>query len=412
VGSESAAARNAGRVVVVDAQIAMWLTDCASPPCPDLYTLFAVGIDGRGSNPRIAVDVGEFGAVSAGTAPPLALRIVGMNSVELVAHVAAGSSPIGAGSLSDYKTWAELQRMTRPAPTDPVVVPTAYLVDAWLESQWNPRACGPSNPAVTTPPRLTDFRCPAWAWLSAAPAYLTTDHLAPPPDSLRVQDAAYSDFAPDPAIEGSPRTATPRQAIYLITPTWSGLSPATPGEAQAPDAASILGRVDPMQPTELAPTPAPTALSAHAQTSLGLFRLTLDLPKTTWSSTESIGGTARLEDTGTGPFGLSGSIGGPLGFGLASIGGPYVLGPVYDDACHTQTIRPGFSLSAPLRKEGGYDADSPLASFYAGFFADPLYRLPPGDWDVSAWADFGVGSTDCGGPEYRMKATVRIHVEP
>jgi hypothetical protein len=412
LGSESVAHANLGRVVIVDAQIAMGLTDCASPPCPNLYTLLAAGIDGRDSNPSIGIDVGQFGAAAVGIASPIAVRIGGAQSVALVAYVHPTTSPLAAGSVSDYKTWAELQRLTQPLAGDPVTVPIAYLVDGWLESQANARACGPGNPSVTAPPRPQDFRCPAWAWLSAAPASLTTDHLVQPPNSVRVQDAAYSDFALDPAASGLPPMVAPRRAIYLVTPTWSGRSPATPGEALAPDAGSVLARVDPIDPASFGPTPAPTPLSNHAETDLGLFRLTLDLPKTMWRSTESITGIARLEYTGTGPSGLSGSNGGPIGFGFAEIGGPRNQSPGYDDACHVQTIGPGFFLSVPLRKDGGYDADSPLASFYSGFFADPLYRLPPGDWEISVWADFETDSTDCGGPEYRMKATIRIHVTP
>jgi hypothetical protein len=92
------------------------------------------------------------------------------------------------------------------------------------------------------------------------------------------------------------------------------------------------------------------------------------------------------------------------------VNGTRHLGAVYDDACSFKAIDKGFAVTAALRKDGGYDADLPSASFYASFFADPLYRLSPGDWEISAWAVFEADPQGCSGPEYKLKATIRVHV--
>jgi hypothetical protein len=225
----------------------------------------------------------------------------------------------------------------------------------------------------------------------------------PPPAGLLVQNSAYEDFASNPGVLGASR-----RGLYLIRPVFTN-DGGCRTDCEAPNAASMLGRIDPVQ---LSPSPAPTALSSHAEAALGDFKLTFDLPKTTWSSNESITGTSRLEYLGTGPSALSGSISGPLGFELNEVNGSRNLGPVYDDACSFKAIGMGFVLTAALRKDGGYDADLPSASFYASFFADPLYRLPPGDWEISAWADFESDPQGCGGPEYKLKATIRVQVTP
>jgi hypothetical protein len=124
---------------------------------------------------------------------------------------------------------------------------------------------------------------------------------------------------------------------------------------------------------------------------------------------------ARLAYAGSGSidlYGAAGQAGGPFGFALKQVGGVIDTGgPVWADICQKVSITSATPLSVPLSKGGGYDASGPDASFYAGFFADPLFRLPPGDWDLTAVAEFTPGS-GCSANDYKLNATIRVHVTP
>jgi hypothetical protein len=63
-----------------------------------------------------------------------------------------------------------------------------------------------------------------------------------------------------------------------------------------------------------------------------------------------------------------------------------------------------------IRKSGGYGEDQPDAEFYRSFFADPLVRLPVGDWDIRAVAEF-IDDRDCSiGTNHSMAVTLRVHI--
>ncbi len=389
----SGATADIGRVVIADVQILLTPSQCSASACATEYSIL-----GTANGRVIGVDVGELDFSLARA--PFALRIVAPFAVQLIAQVGSPSSSGVSMTVAEYRTEILNQRLQ---PTPERTVPIAFVVDAWLETQVSTRAC----PLIATiPPLLTDFTCGGWSWLTPAPFEWSEGLGSPPPGGLLVQNAAYADFASDPVIQASPPLAEPRRGLYLIAPahTQGGTCSI---DCEAPNAGSVLARVDPV---ELAPSPEPTALSSHAEMTLGAFRLSFDLPKTTWTSSESITGISRLEYLGSGPSAMSGSIGGPLGFELNELNGSRHLGVVYDDACSIKSIGKGFALTASLRKDGGYDADLPSASFYASFFADPQYRLPPGDWELTAWADFETDPQGCSGPEYKLKATIGIHV--
>lgn len=384
---------NVGRVVVADVQITSNGNPCAPVPCSPEYAIL-------GEHHAIGVDAGQLDASSVRA--PLALRIVAPWAVQLIAQVGSPSSSGVSLTLPEYRAEILNQRL-QPAPEG--TVPIALVVDAWLETQVGTRAC-PAEFSI--PPRLSDFTCGGWSWLTPSAFVWTGEVFAPPPGGLLVQNLAYADFASNPVVQDSPPLSEPRRGLYLIAPAHTEGGTCSI-DCEVPDAASVLARIDPIT---LTPSPAPTALSSHAETALGDFKLTFDVPKTRWTSSESITGTSRLEYLGSGPSALSGSIGGPLGFELNEVNGTRNLAPVYDDACAFKAIDKGFAVTAALRKDGGYDADLPSASFYASFFADPLYRLPPGDWEISAWGDFESDPHGCSGPEYKLKATIRVHVTP
>jgi hypothetical protein len=67
------------------------------------------------------------------------------------------------------------------------------------------------------------------------------------------------------------------------------------------------------------------------------------------------------------------------------------------------------SLTSPIKKFGAFSDDQPDAAFYRAFLADPVVRLPAGDWAISAVASFVEGK-GCSGASRMMTATVTVHV--
>jgi hypothetical protein len=193
-----------------------------------------------------------------------------------------------------------------------------------------------------------------------------------------------------------------------LIPTGSA-SPSTP-IASAPTAWATS---TPSQPAASAPTErssSPEPVSGTAEHVEGRFRLTFTLPRTTWSSGEAISGEAALALVigDLAELGVAGN--GPLEFMFQEVGGRHVVGPAWDTVCASARLAADSPITQPIRKSGGYSNDQPDADFYRSFFADPLVRLPAGDWDISAIAEF-IDGRDCGAADHHsMRATVRVHV--
>ncbi len=132
--------------------------------------------------------------------------------------------------------------------------------------------------------------------------------------------------------------------------------------------------------------------------------------KTVWTTEESISGEARLEYAGPGTAQLHGSGSGLLGFGVREGFETRQLGPGRQFDCAAYEISSERPQVSPLTKSGGWDAGDPNAAFYQAFFADPLYRLPAGEWYITAYAQFVEG--ECGSPVHELEVTIRIRVVP
>lgn len=156
------------------------------------------------------------------------------------------------------------------------------------------------------------------------------------------------------------------------------------------------------------PTPSPTVSSATAEKVEGPFRLVFTLPRTTWSSGESIEGQSQLSLLAGAPVTLGGSGSGVLGFGFAEVGGRRQMGPAMTADCRSYRIAADEPIVSPIAKSGGFSTDGPDAAFYRAFFADPLIHLPAGEWDITAVAEFA--ERDCGGPQHTLEATIRVRV--
>ncbi len=143
----------------------------------------------------------------------------------------------------------------------------------------------------------------------------------------------------------------------------------------------------------------------------GPFRLELSLPKTVWSVGEAIEGEAILSLASGPGRDLGGSGSGLLLFGFEEIGGKRLIQPAMSSDCAGYRLEPDTPMRSPLQKSGGWSADDPDAAFYQAFFADPLIRLPPGEWRVSAIATF-INGFGCDGNAVSMETWIDIRVVP
>ncbi len=142
----------------------------------------------------------------------------------------------------------------------------------------------------------------------------------------------------------------------------------------------------------------------------GRFRLDFALPKRTFTAAEAIEGIATLSVLGPGIGKVGASGGGPIVFGIREVGGRREIGPASQADCQSFPIGQGSPLSSGITKSGGFSADDPDAGFYVDFFEDPEVHLPPGTWEITAYASFAEG--DCSARALELSVPIRIEVAP
>ncbi|MEK6720256.1 MAG: hypothetical protein AABZ33_06235 [Chloroflexota bacterium] len=219
--------------------------------------------------------------------------------------------------------------------------------------------------------------------------------------------------ASDGEVIGSPEIVGPLPRSLLIRGrhVLTGGWPIKIGGAPSPlDQPCGSGApASPVSTPAASPSPRPTdGETVSAETVDGRFRLVLELPKTVWTTEESISGEARLEYAGPAATRLHGSGSGLISFGAREGLGTRWLTPGWDTTCAAYEISRDRPQVSPLTKSGAWGADDPNADFYREFFADPLYRLPAGEWYITAYASFSEG--DCGVPAHELEMTIRIRV--
>ena len=81
-------------------------------------------------------------------------------------------------------------------------------------------------------------------------------------------------------------------------------------------------------------------------------------------------------------------------------------------ACFDYTIGPDQPIKTPYIKSLGINPGEPNEAFYLNFLDDPLFRLPPGSWHVTAWASLVTGGPElCDGRQVDLRASLLIIVE-
>lgn len=165
-------------------------------------------------------------------------------------------------------------------------------------------------------------------------------------------------------------------------------------------------------PQVASPSAPPTDAPANSSLTEGSFRLTFELPKTTWKADETVTGRSELVLIAGTSATLAGSGGGPLAFAFVSIDGKHRVEPAWTADCATHQLKADSPITSAITKSGGFSQEDPDYEFLHSFLAEGgTVRLPAGDWDVSAIAMFSEGA-GCSGPNHDMRATVRIHVTP
>jgi hypothetical protein len=154
-------------------------------------------------------------------------------------------------------------------------------------------------------------------------------------------------------------------------------------------------------------TPGPTG-PVSATATQGRFTLTFTIPSASVRSSAEIPGTARIALLAPGGATFSGSND-IIGFEFSEVGGTHrLVQPVFDGVCAPHRITTNTPIDSPIVRSGAV-IEGPDAGWYRQFLTDPITKLPAGDWDITANANFFDGQ-GCVGQHLDIRATVRVHV--
>lgn len=256
LGSETAAARITGHVVIADAGV-----EPATPPCPTRLATCPIGyVTGTNRTVLVYPDPGTeqsrtLGLTNPqvwGMAAPIAFRVRALDQVDLVGPLKPSNAARLVWTLPSFVSEAERLKGSQTEPD--IVAGPPYIVDAWLIEPGGLAAICPPPP-TTPPPAAAPFTCGSPSWLTpdeeqptrAKPGQpIESWTVGVPSDGLRVPNGAWEVFALDPVTAGDPPLPVPRRALYLIQPLLVPLD-ATCFMCPAGGAAFITDRLDPVQ---------------------------------------------------------------------------------------------------------------------------------------------------------------------
>jgi hypothetical protein len=135
------------------------------------------------------------------------------------------------------------------------------------------------------------------------------------------------------------------------------------------------------------PEPAPTGLPFVVEGRDAGFAMSMRLGSEVVDAGAPIDVSAVLVWEGAAPTAtIWGSGSGPVSFMLTQLDGDIALGGLMTADCGPHEFKRLVPVAIPFRKTGGFSNDDPKADFYRSFFADPVFRLPAGQWRVTATA--------------------------
>jgi hypothetical protein len=155
------------------------------------------------------------------------------------------------------------------------------------------------------------------------------------------------------------------------------------------------------------PGPQPLTVSDRADG----FVLSLTLPTDTFASAEPIELEAAFTWEGAAASQtVWAAAAGPLVFSARQLDGPREIGGGSDAVCAVHEFKRGIPQRSGYQKSGGYSDTDPDAAFYRAFFADPLFRLPPGRWRISIVADGFLAECAMNAPRLALSVSADILV--
>lgn len=238
----------AGRIVIAAVDLLPEVEQplCVPTPCP---------VDGfvEGANPRIRViqsakDTDILRTIIWGRRiiGPVILRIEAENTVELI-----GDAPMAVGrvawSLSSFVTAVQNTPRTMEFAPNRFLVGRPYVVDAQLV-RGDTFYCALQTPASN--PRLNGFACGATAWLAPSevqdPTTIVDGWTSRPPDWVRIQNGAYSEFSGQQTQGAANPKDDPVRGFYLVFPVLK-INPAVCFQCDAGAVAILYAKLEPVR---------------------------------------------------------------------------------------------------------------------------------------------------------------------
>jgi hypothetical protein len=164
-------------------------------------------------------------------------------------------------------------------------------------------------------------------------------------------------------------------------------------------------------PVSTEPPDAPKAVGQVVEDAQ--FRLVIRIPSDIVRASESVLVTTELTYLGPEDSVVVGIVfTQPVYFGLEQVGGDLIAdGPVTFMDCHQVTLDARVATGIPYVKPSGYSMDDPNADFWKSYLGEPLLRLPPGQWRVTANLH-GTTNGRCAGPWHDLVASATFFVVP
>ncbi len=100
-------------------------------------------------------------------------------------------------------------------------------------------------------------------------------------------------------------------------------------------------------------------------------------------------------------------------FSLEELDGPLnQAGGANPLMCHSVSLTRDALVEVPFQKTGAYSGTDPNASFWDGYFASPVLRLPAGLWRITANLNASIRGADdpCAGEVHTLAASVTFEV--
>ena len=145
-------------------------------------------------------------------------------------------------------------------------------------------------------------------------------------------------------------------------------------------------------PTAEPPGPIPVASDDES------FRLELTIPRDAYTTEDAIEPVATLTYLGPQDLTSFGHSDPAVGFSIRQLDGDAQMTGIAADSCTVTRISQNEPVTFAFRKSGQVGL-----GFNEAWFGDPVLRLPPGTWRISAWFEGDIPPCDPSGTTHRLR---------